>query len=117
MHDPNAFVKSHHKLSIAIGAGRPVAVAPSAVAQFAGQSVVAALSRIIAEHVKDPDLLSALHGPHPAIELSFQVPSGKLEETPLAPTDGFQRVLDVLESADAELGISSTHIVGGVSCP
>ena len=116
MHDPNASVKSHRKLSVAIGVGRPVEVTPSEAAQFARQSVADALSRIIAERVKDPDLLSALHAPNPAIELFAQDPSGELEETPLAPTDGFQRVLDVLQTKDAELGISSTHIVGGVSC-
>jgi len=97
------------KLSIVAGVNPVHEIDGSTAEQFAGQPVEDALARILDEHVKDPEVRAMLNGPRVVLELFGQNGQGEPTEMPLSPRDDWQRVLDMLEEADAELGIARSH--------
>jgi hypothetical protein len=116
MDNATCATKRKGKLSLVAGVSPIRELDRETAGRFAGQTVETALSRIIEEEVRDPQLRALLDEPRLALELSANDGSGELLETPLSPTDSWQRVLDVLESADAELGIARTHEGGKAPC-
>ena len=98
------------KLSIVAGLNNSVHEIDGATAErYAGQPVEDALGKILDEHVKDPEVRAMLRAPRVVLELYGQDKHGEPAEMPLSPRDDWQRVLDVLEEADAELGIARSH--------
>jgi hypothetical protein len=81
----------------------------SATECYAGQPVEDALGKILDEYVKDPEVRAMLRAPRVVLELYGRDGQGEPAEMPLSPQDDWQRVLDVLQEADAELGIARSH--------
>ncbi len=95
------------KLRITPGAGEPLEVDPEVVAGYHGH-VNDVLSRIVAEHIRDPGLLAMLSDAGMVLEQYAEGPDG-CEETPLSPTSDWDEIKQRLEQGDVEIGVARAH--------
>jgi len=105
------------KLRIAHGAGQPIELEGSAVAEYSGGALTV-LQRIAREKIRDPQLLATLQDPRVVLDEFDEGPEEDCAHEARLPREAdWAGIIKKLEQTDVEVGVAVSHEGGRMAAP